>query len=638
MINQIDSALWYYNIAKNEGLKTGTNIPELQAQLSKYDSAKYNYEQLIIDNKTKLYELRLSGFSNFNKFYEDSLDYQIFNTKFNTIYNDLNIVPYNSGYVFESNRFLNNKKQKSKKVLSPEFSWDGNPYSSLYYVSNTHNIRVDSLQSYQWKEKNLGNNVLNTETNNDSKKILKSVDYTLKKFDNDTSIKLFSKWIRTKLNVGSITFTKDAKTAYFTRNGRRYKKNYLLEIWEAKFIHEKWKATKKMFFNRKNYNYFHPSITPDGKRLYYVSDESNGFGGTDIYYTEKNEDGSWKPTINAGREINTTANELFPTFYESELYFSSNGHPGLGGLDIFKLIKDYRGDLIAKNIGYPINSSKDDLSFIMKDNSGFFSSNRKGSDDIYAFDFKPIYLSLKGQIQFENRNSATKKIYLIQTNELGWSTIIDSAYLDTLGSFDLKARPNNNYKIIVFNGNGNKLEIPVIANDYVYQNGSYLKQLNGIVFPLTDAEIVAKKETLITDSILTKQIINNDKLFAKTLDSLMKLTDDYVELHHPFNKVAIIQKDLPNYKKLLERIKLMRGREIVIVSATDCKGTEAYNEGLSERRAKNLFNSIFKLAKNKVIIKHVGERELLKACNDVKKSIEEQLVNRYSYVFIMKKK
>lgn len=637
IINQVDSALLYYKKAKMEGVKTGNSIPELEAQLGKYDSARYNYEQLIIENKTTINASRLNGFAAINSFTEDSLDYHIYATKFNSPYNDLNLVPYKKGYVFESNRYLNKNKQKNRRVFSPEFAWDGNPYSSLYFVSDSNNIRLDSTFAPVWREKKLSDNLLNQETINDSRKVFKSIDYTSKVFINDSSIKLFSKWIGTRLNVGSITFSQDAKTAFFTRNGRRHKQNYLLEIWEAKFINDKWKATKKMFFNNKDYNYFHPSLTPDGKRLYFVSDEHKGYGGTDIYYVDKNLDGTWKQMMNAGLIVNTTGNELFPCFVDGNLYFSSNGHPGIGGLDIYKLAKDGRGDLVVKNIGYPLNSNKDDMGFTLNGNTGFFSSNRNGSDDIFAFDFKPVYLSMNGQIHFANKNISSKKIYLSQTSEVGWTKIMDSAYLDSTGAFTMNARPNKNYQIVVYNGTGNKLEIPVRSNDYVFNDNSYLKQLDLIVFPLTDAEIAAQKQTVLRDSIKTQQIVNNDRLFAKTVDSLMKLTDDYVELHHFFNKVAIIKKDISNYNKLLDRIRLMKGREIVIVSATDCKGTENYNEGLSQRRAKNLYNRISSLSKNKVVIKHVGERELLKSCDDVEKSIAEQVVNRYSYVFIMKK-
>jgi len=628
MVNQIDSALFYYQKVNLAGIKTGNIIPELEAQLGKYENAKLNYEQLIAENKTPLIESRLHGFSKIDDFYEDSLDYTIYNTKFNTPFNDLNLVPLNAGFVFESNRINLNGRQKPN---TNEYAWDGNPFYGLYYVTNANNIRVDSIQKASWKEKNISLSSLNDQSVNDVKKVSKSIDFNIKSYVNDTSIMLFSSWVGTKLNVSSISFTQDFKTAYFTRNGRRYKRNYLLEIWEAKFINEKWTTTKKMFFNKKGYNYFHPTITPDGKRLYFISDEVGSFGGTDIYYTDKNQDGSWKKAQNAGSIVNTSGNELFPRIVDGNFYFSSNGHPGLGGLDIFKLVMNKRGDLVVKNIGYPLNSNNDDMCYTINNNTGFFSSNRIVSDDILAFDYKLAYLTLKGVVKFTYKENAANKIFLTQINEVGKNIIVDSAIIDSLGNYSIPARPNKNFNLIVYNKIRSKIETLIRSNNYVKVNNDYVKQIDTIIFPISSEELLAqnnKKNIIETPKV--------DRFLAKTVDSLAKVTNNFIELHHVFNKVTIIKEDLKVYNELLERIKKMEGREIVIVSATDCKGTYTYNEGLSKRRANYLYNTISKLGKNKVIIKHVGERELLKACDDAKKSIEANVVNRYSYVFIVK--
>ena len=628
MVNQIDSALFYYSKANLAGIKTGNIIPELQAQLGKYENAKQNYKELVAENKSPLNESRLYGFSKIDDFYEDSLDFTIYNTKFNTPYNDLNLVSLNAGYVFESNRINLNGRQKPN---TNEYAWDGNPFYGLYYVTNSNNIRVDTIQKSLWKEKNIGIKNFNDQSVNDVKKVAKSIDYSIKSFVNDTSIKLFSSWVGTKLNVSSISFTQDFKTAYFTRNGRRYKRSYLLEIWEAKFINDKWTATRKMFFNKKGYNYFHPTITPDGKRLYFISDEVGSFGGTDIYYTDKNQDGSWKKIQNAGSTVNTSGNELFPRIVDGNFYFSSNGHPGLGGLDIFKLVMNGRGDLVVKNIGYPLNSNNDDMCYSINKNTGFFSSNRIGSDDVLAFDYKMVYLTLKGVVNFTNKQNATNKIILTQINEVGKKIIVDSAIIDSLGNYSISARPNKNFNLIVYNKIGYKIETPIRSNNYVKVDNDYVKQIDTIIFPTTP------EETLALNTI--KEIIDTpkvDRFLAKTVDSLTKVTNNFIELHHVFNKVTIVKEDLKVYNELLERIKNMEGREIIIVSATDCKGTYAYNEVLSRKRANYLYNTISRLGKNKVSIRHVGERELLKACDDVKKSIEANVVNRYSYVFIVK--
>lgn len=640
LVNQYDSALLYYTKASDAGAKIGNVIAELSAQLGNYKKAIKDYKKINEVNKNLLNDSRIYGFTNIDKFYADSLDYTIYYTKLNSPYNDFNAVPFREGLVFESNRVITKKRRKQTRIVSPEFGWDGAAYSSLYYVENIQQSRIDTALRPVWREKYLDDKLLSKVTSNDTRLLDKPLDYTALSYQQDASIKLFSKRFGSKLNIGSISFTKDGRTAYYTRNGKKTNQGYLLEVWEAKLLDGKWVPAGKLFFNKSKYNYFHPAVTPDGRRLYYVSDEPNGFGGTDIYFTEKNDDGSWKPTSNAGQNVNTAGNELFPTFYDGGFYYSSNGLPGLGGLDIFKLVRDARGDINPKNLGYPINSDRDDLGFIIKGSTGYFSSNRYGSDDIFAFDYAPVNIIMEGQVAVDSMMAPGKKVYLNWRNEAGKLQVIDSAITDAKGSYSFRARPNKEYTVVTFNSDGEKFETSIKSNDVVKAGERYEKKLALINIPLTQKELIAKhaKEEVVTAQQKAKQAqASLNRLYAKTVDSLMKLSNDYVELHHPFNQVYIIQQDLANYKKLIERVKQMEGREIVIVSATDCNGSDEYNEDLSERRSKHIYKTISKLANNIVIIKHVGERELFKACEDLKKSIEEQVVNRYSYVFIIDK-
>ena len=639
LVNQYDSALLYYTKAKNAGVNIHNTIAELAAQMGNYKKAANDYEQLNEEDKNLLNDSRIFGFTNIDKFYADSLDYTIYYTKLNSPYNDFNAVPFRDGIVFESNRVITKKRRKQTRIVSPEFGWDGAAYSSLYYVENAKKLRIDTALRPVWREKKIDDKVLSKGTSNDTRLLDKPLDYSAVAYQQDSSIKLFSKRLGSKLNIGSITFTKDGSTAYYTRNGKKTSQGYLLEVWEAKLVDGKWVPAGRLFFNKTKYNYFHPAVTPDGRRLYYVSDEPNGFGGTDIYFTEKNEDGSWKPTSNAGQNVNTAGNELFPTFYDGGFYYSSNGLPGLGGLDIFKLVRDARGDINPRNVGYPINSDRDDLGFTIKGSTGYFSSNRYGSDDIFAFDYAPVNIVMEGKVAVDSVMAAGKKVYLNWRNEVGKLQVIDSAVVNASGSYSFKARPNKEYTVVTFNSDGEKFEISVKSNDFVKQDNGYQKQVALINIPLSRTEILAKraKEEASQEKARQAQVSLN-RLYAKTVDSLMKLSKDYVELHHPFNQVYIIQKDLAGYKQLIERVKQMEGKEIVIVSATDCNGSDAYNEDLSQRRAKHIYKTLSKLSNNSVVIKHVGERELLKACEDVKKSILEQQVNRYSYVFIMDNK
>ena len=641
-VNAYDSALQYYQIAKDKGVNTLNIIPELYAFVGNYKKAKELYLNLIAENNTLLSNARVYGFSNLDKFTKDSLDYKISYTNINTPYNDYNAVLYKEGLVFESNR-VNKiyKKRKSKKKkdifkkYEQEFAWDGAGYSKLYFIPSIDSIHSDSLNVGFYNEKvfKYALDDYSTATSNDSRKILTTYDKKAADFQNTTKVQLF-KGFHDNLNIGSISFTQDANTAYYTKNQEKSKGVSQLEIWESKYINGVWTKGNKLFINNTNYSFFHPAITPDGNRLYYVSDDPTGRGGTDIYFIDKNEDGSWKPTQSAGQDINTEGDELFPTFYNGSLYFSSNGHPGLGGLDIFKVERNNKGGLLIKNMGYPINSSKDDLGFSINKNTGFFSSNRNGSDDIYSFDFIQANIMLKGQLLVDNNCVGNKRIYLYQTDQNGNEVIVDSCMLDNECNYQFNVRPNQNFSIVANDYDGNKVSYPLSSYDYTIMNDNYTKNMALINLPLPKK--VLEERLANEKAVQLAEEMAMAKTFKLTIDSLKALTKDYLELHHPFDQVYVVKEDLNNYYKIIERMKRMKGKKIIIVSAADCTGSFEYNENLSERRAKRIYTTLAKLSSNNVIIRNVGERELIEAC-DKATNKALQKVNRYSYVFILDK-
>ena len=641
-VNQYDSAVKYFELAVAVGVHYNSNMAEAHAILGHYDKATMVY------NKTKLADARYFGFTNVIKMLNDSLDFRIFNTKINSKWNEFNGVLYDNGLVYESNQFANSIKRnkfflfnilKSKRsAIMPEFAWDGAGFSQLYFSSNLDSIRTDVIFSANWKEKLPLKNYTDYSSNtpNDTKKIISS--YGIQKRDSLTNqtIQRFDIFGRDKMNLGAVSFTSDGKKAYYTRNQKKTLNVYQLEIWEATQKEGKWVNAKRMFFNNPNFSFFHPAITPDGKRLYYVSDDNSGQGGTDIYYIDQNDDGSWKNTVNLGQDINTAGNELFPTFYEGNLFISSNGHPGLGGLDIYRLIKGTNGKPILKNMGYPVNSSKDDFAFSIKGNKGFFSTNRNGSDDILAFDYAQSLVKLKGKIFVDSTCQTGKLIYVYQKNEQGKLILKDSSIIDANCNYEFKLRPNQEYEIVAFDDAGNRFQQTITSDGYQKQNNEYIKDVVLINIPLSEA---VKKAKLITaETIRNAELAVQSKKFIRVVDSLKSLTKDYVELHHPFDQVYIIEKDLPDYYKVIELVKRIKNKKIVIVSAADCNGSLEYNEDLSTRRANRIYRTLSKLSNNEVVIQHVGERELLKDCSEARKDIEAQVVNRYSYIFIIDKK
>lgn len=206
--------------------------------------------------------------------------------------------------------------------------------------------------------------------------------------------------INTPMHEGSATFSSDGNEIYFTRTikgKKNKKKNEILSnlkvLYSRKDSLGKWSDPISAFpFNSDKYSIGQPSLSNDGGVIYFMSDMPGGFGGTDIYYSEKKEDGTWIDPINAGKEVNTFGNELFPYISNSgKLYFSSDTHIGMGSLDIFSsTFNKKKGWINIENLKPPINSSSNDfgIAFEKNNNSGFFSSDRYngvGAEDIYSF-------------------------------------------------------------------------------------------------------------------------------------------------------------------------------------------------------------------------------------------------------------
>lgn len=215
----------------------------------------------------------------------------------------------------------------------------------------------------------------------------------------------------TKYHIGPIVFTNSGDTAYITitttvphkqlptevKTQDNTQKLYTrrLELIVATKLKGQWASFKSFPYNNLvEYSVGNAALSKDGNVIYFTSDMSGGEGKTDIWYCKKNKDGDWDQPINCGKNINTNGDESFPSVNDDILYFSSNGLPGMGGLDIFRAKGERDNWSKAVNLKSPINSTSDDFYFLMKNNTGgYFSSNREGgqgSDDIYSFDyFKP---------------------------------------------------------------------------------------------------------------------------------------------------------------------------------------------------------------------------------------------------------
>lgn len=286
-----------------------------------------------------------------------------------------------------SNIQVFSKNADAYKVDTVSFNSKENDFAPAYFAQGKL-VFTSSRAKTQWINRKhgwTGNNyygIYSTEKGSDGKFIKPT------KFMRD---------LESKYNDGPICFSQDKTNVYFTRNTSGGKKglskdgNYKLKILEAKLNIDGFEKVTELSFNSLEYNCAHPTISFDGKTLYFTSDMPGGFGGLDIWYSKHGDDGKWSLPVNMGEKINTKGNEMFPyVAFNGLLYFASNGHEGLGGLDIYEAKIKADGSVgKVYNMGVPVNSSADDFSIIFTDDmkSGYFSSNRKNGnmdDDIYA--------------------------------------------------------------------------------------------------------------------------------------------------------------------------------------------------------------------------------------------------------------
>lgn len=203
----------------------------------------------------------------------------------------------------------------------------------------------------------------------------------------------FSKKLSSRFHDGPATFNSDGNEIYFTRNNMEEKgddKIVRLKVYRASGDRKSWSKPKSLPFNSEEYSVVHPSLSKDGTMLFFASDMPGGFGAMDLYVSYL-EEGRWSPPVNLGPSVNTEQNELFPFIHEDgTLYFSSNGHTGLGGLDVYFAKENYGAWTEPVNLGFPVNTSADDFSLVMNEEKthGYFASNREGGqggDDLYSF-------------------------------------------------------------------------------------------------------------------------------------------------------------------------------------------------------------------------------------------------------------
>ncbi|MFK5957856.1 MAG: OmpA family protein [Lutibacter sp.] len=430
-----------------------------------------------------------------------------------------------------------------------------------------------------------------------------------------TNVKKFSSNVNTKYHEADVTFTRDKKTVYFSRsnyfNGK-YKKDTLginrIQMYKATVgPNNEWTNIENLPFNNDNYSTGQPTISEDGKTLYFVSDMPGTFGKTDIFKVAVNDDGTYGKPINLGTEVNTADREMFPFIDgNNDLYYSTNGRPdGRGMLDIYVNRITSDGILPAVNLGDNMNSERDDFAFIIdKDKrSGYFSSNRfggKGDDDIYYFHEEiPLVYECDQTITIIVKSKKTRDVIPNANINIynGTALLVEGEKNNDKGEYVYNADCETTYKI-----EASKKYYITTSKVIKTSNKNKINQNVELFLPVDEFIVLRDKVMIDVNSIY----FDYDK-FNIRRDAALEL--DKV--------VAIMEK----YPKLI----------VESGSHTDSRGPDRYNMVLSDKRAKSTVDYIISrgISPERITGKGYGETQLTNRCsNGVRCSEEEHQLNR----------
>jgi outer membrane protein OmpA-like peptidoglycan-associated protein len=432
----------------------------------------------------------------------------------------------------------------------------------------------------------------------------------------------FAKRINSKLHEATPIFTKDGKTMYFTRNnfldgkmGKDTKKITLLKLYRSVFEDGKWVNVIELPFNSNEYSVAHPTLSVDEKTLYFASDMPGTLGQSDLFRVAINADGSFGTPENLGTTINTEGRETFPFIaQDNQLYFASDGHPGLGGLDVYVARIDTDNSFYdVQNLGEPLNSKQDDFGFYInnKDSNGFFTSNRAGGnglDDIYKFN----------EIRKLKCEQALSGI--ITDQETGEAVAATKVSL-----FD------SHFKIIKESSSDEK---GFYRFDAVECKKVYYVRAEKEQYQTKETSVEIKKATEKTE--LALQLEKNIKPIGVGTD--LAKTLNIPVIYFDLDKSFISKKAEIELAKVAAVMQQYPKMKIDVRAHTDSRQTAKYNESLSDRRANATLNWLVKngIDASRLTAKGYGESQLINGCSDgVKCSEKDHQANRRSEFVIV---
>ncbi len=565
------SAKWYDKLIASGVNDAGVyfNYGQVLRSLGKYDEAVVQFERYAVLNPADPRGALFAGYSiEVKNWVEPEYVYEVINAAtINSEFSDFSPVYVKDGMVFTTDRMAKSGEKR--------YGWTGAYYLDLFFAQLKKDDDLDIMKP--------------------------------------GSPSVYSSRINQAYHDGPATFSQDFNTIYFTRvirkagelDSTRYYTNRL-KLYSSTMEDGKWSEPKPFFLNSDAYSVGHPSLSADGQTMYFASDMPGGFGGTDLYRVKRTGDG-WGPAENLGAVVNTFGNEMFPYLHQdSVLYFSSDGHAGLGSLDIFKSIKN--GDAWSKpgNLKAPVNSPADDFGIVISSNGreGMISSNRpggKGEDDIYLLTISerlPDSVMITGLVKDKETLETMKNATVFVLNTLNNEVMV------------LKTGENGRYTAKV--KRGSSLVIKGI------RNGFYPDCLS----------------LAMDNKSKAAEIENRNLLLAKyKVDQIFRLENIYYD----FDKWNIRPDAATELDKVVIFLKENPGITVELGSHTDSRGSFKYNERLSDRRAKSAVDYIISrgIDKGRITANGYGEYKLVNRCADgVSCSEEEHQENRRTEIKI----
>ncbi|WP_335972743.1 OmpA family protein [Gaetbulibacter jejuensis] len=420
--------------------------------------------------------------------------------------------------------------------------------------------------------------------------------------------------VNTKYHEGVVSFSPDGNTMYFSRESffeKMYEKDSItknrysvLQLFKATKEGDKWSNVEGFAINSENYSVKNPSVSADGKTLYFASNMPGGYGLFDIYKASINDDGTLGEAENLGQKVNTQGQEMFPYISSNgTLYFSSNGHLGLGNLDVFHT-KEIDGKMApVRNIGVPINSNADDFAFRLDEESGegFVSSNREGgvgSDDIYAI----------------------KKLQPL-CDVLITGTVTDSK----------TGNPINAASVTMYDSKGNKVLSKVTDSDGTVEfivecgEGSALEvSMDGYESKRVTVEGSEEEEVAVAIALdPIEEIVAVDRV---NLDPI----------YFDFDKSNITSQAAFELDKLVQVMQKYPEMVISVSSHTDSRGSASYNMALSDRRAKTTVSYVVSkgIDRSRITGSGKGESEPKEDCGSGCTEEQHQMNRRSDFIIV----